>query len=487
MTRLKIGFTGEKIMKKNRLSFFVAMLAIFACVLTLFVGCNHNDNDKTESEFLSVDRDDTYVYEFMEKQYKNTLCIEDVKEEYRDKIETLVLPENSIISQDAFDNMKNLKKVVVTKGVVFWGRVFNNCENFADLVFDEGVTRIEANGFEKCKSVENITLPSTLTDLSARAFSESKWFDRQPDGMVYIGTYAYGYKGDMPENTKIVFKEGTTLIADYMFSGCTELVEVDMPDSVVYMGGDLFSNCPKLQAVKFSRNATNVSRFSDCPSIKEVVFPDKVEVIYSNTFNNCQSLMSVTIGKNFKRFSIGWFMPIIYHCPRLVQVYNKSGQDVNLTAAYYVYTGENGGKLCETQKDTYYFIDDDEKLFVGYFGDDEENFELDADTTGIFDGAYCGTKLKNIVIPEGVKRVSIAAFFGDVSGIEKICLPSTIEDFSPFRSYEYHDDNSWYDKGITVEYNGTKEQWQKVKQDKYIEYRKVTVICTDGTIVYGNN
>lgn len=479
-------------MRKNRLSFFVAMLAIFACVLTVFVGCNHKDENK--SEFLSVGRDDMYVYEFREKLYESdtTLRIEDVKEEYRDKIETLVLPENSIISQNAFDNMKNLKKVVVTKGVVFWGRVFNDCENFADLVFDEGVTRIEANGFEKCKSVESITLPSTLTDLSARAFSESKWFDRQPDGMVYIGTCAYGYKGNMPENTKIVFKEGTTLIADYMFSGCTELVEVDMPDSVVYMGGNLFSDCPKLQAVKFSQNATNVSRFLNCPSIKEVVFPDKTEVIISNTFINCPNLMSVTIGKGFKSFTQIWFMlmPMSIYCPRLIQVYNKSGKDLNFSAdvkAYYVYTEENGGKLFETQKDTYYFIDDDEKLFVGYFGDEEENFVLDADTTGIFDGAYCGTKLKNIVIPEGVKWVSIAAFFGDVSGIEKICLPSTIEDFSPFRPYEYHDDNSWSDKGITVEYNGTKEQWQKVKQDKSIDYRKVTVICTDGTIVYGNN
>lgn len=481
-------------MKKNHLSVYVAVLAIFACILTIFVGCNHKDDDKTESEFLSVDRDDMYVYEFREKLYESdtALRIEDVKEEYRDKIETLVLPENSIISQNAFDNMKNLKKVVVTKGVVFWGIVFNDCENFADLVFDEGVTRIEANGFEKCKSVESITLPSTLTDLSARAFSESKWFDRQPDGMVYIGTCAYGYKGNMPENTKIVFKEGTRLIADYMFSGCTELVEVDMPDSVVYMGGNLFSDCPKLQAVKFSQNATNVSRFLNCPSIKEVVFPDKTEVIISNTFINCPNLMSVTIGKGFKSFTQIWFMlmPMSTYCPRLIQVYNKSGKDLNFSAdvkAYYVYTEENGGKLFETQKDTYYFIDDDEKLFVGYFGDDEENFELDADTTGIFDGAYCGTKLKNIVIPEGVKWVSIAAFFGDVSGLEKICLPSTIEDFSPFRPYEYHDDNSWYDKGITVEYNGTKEQWQKVKQDKSIDYIKVTVICTDGTIVYGNN
>lgn len=478
-------------MRKNRLSVYVAVFAILACVLAVFVGCNHKDENK--SEFLSVGRDDMYVYEFREKLYESdtALRIEDVKEEYRDKIETLVLPENSDVSSDAFGNMKNLKKVVVTKGVNFGTNAFSDCDNFADLVFEEGVTCIYEHGFEKCKSVERITFPSTLTYLSSRAFRESKWFESQPDGMIYIGTYAYCYKGDMPENTKIVFKEGTTLIADYMFAGCAELVEVDMPDSVVYMGGNLFSYCPKLQAVKFSQNVTNATSFWDCPSIKEVVFPDKVEVISSNTFRYCQSLMSVTIGKGFKRFSIGWFMPVVDHCPRLIQVYNKSGQDGEPISvdgmAYYVYTEENGGKLVETQKDAYYFIDDDEKLFVGYFGDDEENFMLDADTTGIYDGAYSGTKLKNIVIPEGVTRASVAALSGDVSGIEKICLPSTIEDFSPFRSYDYFYDNSWLEKGITVEYNGTKEQWQKVKQDdEYIGYYKVTVICTDGTIVYGN-
>lgn len=481
-------------MRKNRLSVYVAVLATLACVLAVFVGCNHKDDNKNESELMSVGRDDMYVYEFKGKQYESdtALRIEDVKEEYRDKIETLVLPENSVVSGNAFANMKNLKKAVVTKGAYFRGNAFNDCENFTDLVFEEGVTHVYEYGFEKCKSVERITLPSTLTYLSSRAFKESKWFESQPDGMIYIGTYAYFYKGDMPENTKIVFKEGTTLIADYMFAGCAELVEVDMPDSVVHMGGNLFLSCQKLQAVKFSQNVTSATSFWDCPSIKEVVFPDKVEVIRSNTFRYCQSLMSVTIGKGFKRFSIGWFMPVVDHCPRLIQVYNKSGQDGEPISvdgmAYYVYTEENGGKLVETQKDAYYFIDDDEKLFVGYFGNDEENFVLDADTTGIFDGAYSGTKLKNIVIPEGVTRVSVAALSGDVSGIEKICLPSTIEDFSPFRSYDYFYDNSWCEKGITVEYNGTKEQWQKVKQDdEYIGCYKVTVICTDGTVVYGND
>lgn len=479
-------------MRKNQLYVCIAVLAVLMCAslcaLTAFLVCDGGDDIK--SEFLSVGRSDLDIYEIeREYSYGNYSVVSNVKEEYKDKITEIVLPEGYTIRSGAFKGMKNLKKVVVPKDTYIVRGAFEGCDNLTDFVFEEGVISIPDNSFLDLPSVERVSFPSTLIYLSTDAFRYSKWYNNQPDGMIYIGTYAYAYKGEMPENTKIVIKEGTTLLADNLFSGCDELVEVYMPDSVLYMGSYLFMSCAKLQSVRFSQNITHATSFWNCPSLKEVVFPDSVKTLHSNTFMNCPRLMSVTIGKNFERFIIGWFMPVVQNCPRLVQIYDRSydatsTEDSNgrfAGLAYYVYSDPDVGKLFETQKDTYYFINGDEKLFVDYFGDDVENFALDPDTTGIYDGAFFDSKLKSIVIPEGVTRVSISAFCGENCNIERIYFPSTIEDFSRFSFFEYYSE----DHRITIEYNGTKAQWQNVIQDDLMMYSGVTVICKDATLVYG--
>ena len=81
------------------------------------------------------------------------------------------------------------------------------------------------------------------------AFNNTPWYNNQPDGLVYVGKVAYKYKGNMPNDTVINIKDGTTEISDGAFYGCTGLTSIVIPNSVDYIGWKAFSNCNSLRQI----------------------------------------------------------------------------------------------------------------------------------------------------------------------------------------------------------------------------------------------
>lgn len=71
--------------------------------------------------------------------------------------------------------------------------------------------------------LESATISNSVTCIGGFAFEGTAWYNNQPDGIIYIAQNVYGYKGEMPDNTKIVLLEGTKSIADAAFGGCTGL------------------------------------------------------------------------------------------------------------------------------------------------------------------------------------------------------------------------------------------------------------------------
>ena len=146
----------------------------------------------------------------------------------------------------------------------------------------------------------SITIPNSVTSIGGDAFYGTPWYDNLPDGVVYIGKVAYEYKGTMPEGVQIVIaiKEGTTIIADYAFFGCTAITSVTIPNSVTSIGSYAFSGCTAITSFNIPNGVTSIgsSAFSGCTAITSVTIPNSVTSIGERVFYGCTGLTSVIIG-----------------------------------------------------------------------------------------------------------------------------------------------------------------------------------------------
>ena len=144
----------------------------------------------------------------------------------------------------------NITKLVINEGVTGIGWcAFSNCSHITGVSIPDSVTYIDSYAFNNCTSLTDIYIPDSLTSIGYEAFDASAWYKNQPDGVVYIGKCVYKYKGEMPENTYIQIKDGTTGIAAYAFDDCENLKEISLPDSLIEIGGCAFSSCRALSEI----------------------------------------------------------------------------------------------------------------------------------------------------------------------------------------------------------------------------------------------
>ena len=83
--------------------------------------------------------------------------------------------------------------------------------------------------------------------------------------------------------TSVIFEEGSKLVSiSYEgFSGCSNISNIKLPDSLLSIGSSAFMGCTKLNNIIIPENVEYIGRFSfsDCSSLREIVIPESVTVI----------------------------------------------------------------------------------------------------------------------------------------------------------------------------------------------------------------
>lgn len=137
------------------------------------------------------------------------------------------------------------------------------------------------------------------------------------DGTAEITGY-YGTEEDKITIPKKLDGKTVTGIAAEVFSGCTEVISISIPDCVTSIGEGAFAGCSSLTSVSLSKNLTEIADylFAECESLTKIVLPDNIARIGAEAFSGCYALATVELPK--KLTSIGEYS--FYCCEALKKI-----------------------------------------------------------------------------------------------------------------------------------------------------------------------
>ena len=141
------------------------------------------------------------------------------------------------------------------------------------MIFEKDLDEIPTNIFSY-KSVESVSLPSSITTIGDRAFEHCTKLNsiKLPDGLISIKSYAFGNTQKLRE---IVLPNTLMTIGDGAFSGAS-LFSLVIPNSLTSLPIDTFTNC----------------------YFSEIIIPSSITSIGDSCFAYCHYLRSITFNTN---------------------------------------------------------------------------------------------------------------------------------------------------------------------------------------------
>ncbi len=220
------------------------------------------------------------------------------------------------IENDAFGSCEKLTGVNFSETLKSIGAfAFVECKKLSEITIPRSVTSVGEYAFSGCENLASVTVSDDLPYVGGRAFEKTKWLNSQPDGVVYIGKSAYGYKGDMPKNTELSLKSGITNISGYAFYEEKNLTSVKIPETVNRIGNWAFLDCEGLKNVNIPDGVKRIESwtFSNCSSLTNITVPDSVTVLDGLAFSYCTNLKNIELSKNLTEIGMG----ALSHCTSL--------------------------------------------------------------------------------------------------------------------------------------------------------------------------
>ncbi|MBQ6019071.1 MAG: leucine-rich repeat domain-containing protein [Clostridia bacterium] len=152
----------------------------------------------------------------------------------------------SVIEDGAFSNNPYLERITLPKQVrQLDALLFAGCENLRQIDLPDTLASIAANAFADSSIGYDCTgvirfLPNGWEPSGCtwnRCLDGTAWEKAQPDGVLYAGRVAYGYKGADAKTVKeLTLANGTIAVADGAFTALEGLRRIGIPASVKKIG-----------------------------------------------------------------------------------------------------------------------------------------------------------------------------------------------------------------------------------------------------------
>ncbi len=209
--------------------------------------------------------------------------------------ETYKLPSYNPVIPTIYDDGVNGSANVVAIGDNAFGTNIDGGMPIVTLQLPSTITSIGNNAFASCNKLTSINLPEGLTTIGDYCFSSSNITEIViPNSVTTIGWSAF--QGSKIRHLTIP-SSVTTMGGYEQFSGCTNLVSIDLSQCSAYIPSwNDFGGCTSLTTVKLPSNLTSLpyAMFNGCTSLKSFTIPSSVTSIGRPPFHNCPNLTNVT-------------------------------------------------------------------------------------------------------------------------------------------------------------------------------------------------
>lgn len=173
------------------------------------------------------------------------------------------------------------------------------------------VTEIGWYAFRDCRALENVILSESITSIGREAFYGTAYYNNESNwenGILYLSNCLIATKSN-EMNREVVVKPNTTVIADYAFSECTNMTEIELPDSLLSIGDSAFYECSSLRSLTIPDSVIHIEELQIVDysaldksesKLQSVVIGNGITTIPANMFKSCSNLTNVTLGNNVK-------------------------------------------------------------------------------------------------------------------------------------------------------------------------------------------
>lgn len=81
-------------------------------------------------------------------------------------------------------------------------RAFSYCTGLTSITLPKNLKSIGTEHFSNCQNLKSITFPDNVEFIGRLAFSDTAWYNNQPNGLVYLNNWLLTLKGDTIKTSK---------------------------------------------------------------------------------------------------------------------------------------------------------------------------------------------------------------------------------------------------------------------------------------------
>lgn len=256
---------------------------------------------KPESEFIIVATDtediiQSKIQKYYEKNQKYLAFVEGTEADIKQN--NTISKINSVINKNAYTERISLDLSYTTMAEIVDNSFYGN-KYLYSVKLPDTLTSIGNNAFADAKKLISINFPASLSKIGEGAFLSCTSLENV----------------DL-KDTKI------TVLNKQVFSDCSSLTKIVLPDSLLIMENSVFSYCISLEEItlpdKFQAIGTFV--FAGCSKLKKVNFNNQIQSIYHYAFYKCTSLSSISLPSSLKALGEEGKIEIFPDCTSLSDV-----------------------------------------------------------------------------------------------------------------------------------------------------------------------